>query len=123
MVIYCFVPLCTTTGTSGLHRYPVDPERRKEWMEKTKTCHLLPDEKNAKVCRKHFEETDLITDMDGKKRLVPHAVPSLFLPGPLTLSWEHNYATVCKTLYAMNMYKLNQFYSLKIIQRSIRSNV
>lgn len=98
MVVYCFVPLCTTTGTSGLHRYPVDQERRQQWMDKTKTCHLRPDEKNAKVCRKHFKESDLMTDSAGKKLLAPDAIPSMCLPGPLTLKWEHNYTLVCKQL-------------------------
>lgn len=93
MVIYCSVPYCQTFGKNGFHSFPVNPERREEWMRVTKISDLGLSE-SAKVCRKHFTDTELITDIDGKKRLVGNAVPSLFLPGPLTLHWEHNYALV-----------------------------
>ena len=96
MPIYCFVPGCTTTGTNGLHRFPADPERKTQWMKNTNTLDLQPTE-NAKVCRKHFKESDLLIDLDGKKRLAPNAVPipSLCLPlTPLTLDWGHNYHLV-----------------------------
>lgn len=65
-------------------------------MENTKTVHLDPS-KDAKICRKHFKDSDLIIDMDGKKRLASNAVPTLFLP--LTLNWDHGYILVCKNLY------------------------
>lgn len=94
MPIYCFVPECRTIGTNGLHRFPADPELRKKWMEKTKTLYLGPS-KNAKICRKHFKETDLLIDIDGKKRLAPNAVPCLFLPQPIPSSLDHNYSLVC----------------------------
>lgn len=107
MPIYCFVPGCTTTGTNGFHRFPTDSLVRKEWTEKTKTNPT----NNSKICRKHFNDSELLVDIDGKKRLVPNAVPSLFLPltnnvvplfvppvptMPLTLNWDHGYQLVCK---------------------------
>lgn len=67
-------------------------------MNATKTTHLRDEETNAKICRNHFKESDLTTDGNGRKLLDPKAVPSLCLPGPLTLEWEHNYASVCKIL-------------------------
>lgn len=63
-------------------------------MQLTKISDLGESD-SAKVCRKHFEENQLRTEIDGKKRLAANATPSLFLPGPLTLDWEHNYALVC----------------------------
>lgn len=97
MPIYCFVPGCTTTGKNGLHRFPANVELKCEWMNATRTTHLSPTN-NHKVCRKHFKEDDLLMDIDGKKRLVTNAVPSLFLPEPSTsqLSWDHSYHSVCK---------------------------
>lgn len=96
MVNYCFVPQCTTFGSNGFHCFPADQERRNQWMIQTKTFHLGQTE-SAKICRKHFKDSDLITDIDGKKRLVPNAVPSLYLPRSSTLGWDHNYTLVSKT--------------------------
>lgn len=97
MPIYCFVPGCTTIGKNGLHRFPANQELKNEWMKKTRTTHLNPTNNN-KVCRKHFQDSDLVVDMDGKKRLATNAVPSLFLPAPSTmnLSWDHSYHSVGK---------------------------
>ncbi|XP_037048454.1 uncharacterized protein LOC119082897 [Bradysia coprophila] len=95
MPIYCFVPGCTTTGTNGLHRFPANRELKIEWMKKTQTTHLNPSN-NSKVCRKHFKDCDLRVDIDGKRRLEPNAVPSLFLPEPSTLklNWDHTYHSI-----------------------------
>lgn len=95
MVIYCFVPDCKSFGTNGFHSYPANLDRRQKWMNATKTTHLGPFE-CQKICRKHFKECDLITDIDGKKRLVGSAIPSLFLPGSSTLDGDHSYALVNK---------------------------
>ncbi len=62
-------------------------------MIATKTQHLKPKEKQ-KVCQIHFKDSDLLIDVDGKKRLVESAVPSLFLPRSSVLDWDHNYALV-----------------------------
>ncbi|KAJ6636546.1 hypothetical protein Bhyg_15137, partial [Pseudolycoriella hygida] len=59
-------------------------------MEKIRTLYLGPRE-NAKICRKHFKENDLLYDVDGKFRLKPNAIPCLFLPGPPISDWDHNY--------------------------------
>lgn len=93
MVIYCCVPECTSFGNNGMHRFPTDSEKRKKWMEATKTDHLILSS-NTKMCRKHFKESDLLTDIDGKLRLVGNAVPCLFLPSSLTLDLDHNYGLV-----------------------------
>lgn len=93
MVIYCGVPECRTFGTNGFHAFPVNLKRREEWMRVTKISDLGLSE-SVKICRKHFKDCELITDVDGKKRLVPNAVPSLCLPGQLTIALEHKYALV-----------------------------
>lgn len=98
MVVYCGVPQCKTTGTNGLHAFPADPERRNLWMRLTKISDLGKSE-SVKVCRKHFKECELLTDVDGKKRLAPNAVPSLFLPGAPTLHLIHNYSSVCTRFF------------------------
>lgn len=93
MPIYCYVPQCKTIGTNGFHRFPADPHLKQLWMEKTETLYLHPTNNN-KVCRKHFKESELVVDANGKKQLAQNVVPSLFLPKPLTLAWEHDYHSV-----------------------------
>ncbi|XP_037032001.1 uncharacterized protein LOC119071257 [Bradysia coprophila] len=93
MPIYCFVPECKTIGTKGFHRFPADSELRETWMEKTNTLHLNPT-KNHKICHKHFKETDLITDWNGKEQLAPNAIPSLFLPQSSALYSDHDYYSI-----------------------------
>lgn len=93
MVIYCGVPECKTFGNNGFHAFPVNSERREAWMRATKISDLGQSE-SVKVCRKHFKECELLIDLDGKKRVTPNAVPSLFLPGQLTIDLAHTYASV-----------------------------
>lgn len=62
-------------------------------MRVTKTS-LGPTE-SQKVCRKHFKESELLIDLDGKNRLAENAVPSLLLPRSFMLDWDHNYVSVC----------------------------
>lgn len=102
MPIYCFVPGCMTIGKNGLHRFPANQALKNVWMEKTQTTHLNPTTNN-KVCRKHFRDSDLLVDVDKKKRLVANAVPSLFLPEPATLQldWDHSYHSVCKKFVSL----------------------
>lgn len=99
MPVYCAVPNCATAGTNGLHRFPADVQQRQLWMEKTRTLYLGPKE-NAKICRKHFQASALLVDIDGKRRLAPNAVPCLFLPGPPILNLDHNYHLVTERVQA-----------------------
>lgn len=92
MPVYCSVPECTTKGTSGMHRYPADPQLKQKWLDATKTHHLK-DSKNFRICRKHFMDCDLLLNTDGKKTLASNAVPRLLLP--LSLNWDHGYHLVC----------------------------
>lgn len=93
MVIYCFIPNCKSFGTNGFHSFPTEPKLREKWKVATKTTHLGAKE-NQKVCRKHFKASELLTDIDGKKRLIENAVPSMFLPRSAMLDWDHNYSVV-----------------------------
>ncbi len=94
MPIYCFVPECKSSGTNGLHRFPTDPDLRMKWIEKVRANPT----KYSKVCRNHFKESDLVIDVDGKKRLASKAVPCLFLPAPFSPSMDHCYNSVCTHL-------------------------
>lgn len=93
MVIYCGVPNCKTVGTNGFHVFPADNERRKQWMRNTQILDLGRSE-SVKICRKHFEDCYLVTEIDGKKHLTADAVPRLLLPEPITRDSEHSYCSV-----------------------------
>ncbi|XP_037038242.1 52 kDa repressor of the inhibitor of the protein kinase-like isoform X3 [Bradysia coprophila] len=91
MPVYCSVPQCTTKGTGGMHRFPADPQLKRKWMDVTRTQHLQ-DSKSCRICRKHFKDSDLLVDQDGKRILAPNAVPSLCLP--MSFIWDHSYHVV-----------------------------
>lgn len=55
-----------------MFQFPRDPEQRKIWAT---LCNVeLFDDKERKVCSKHFKESEI-----GKKKLLSNAVPTLFL--------------------------------------------
>lgn len=88
MTFICCVPGCRENGKKILHSFPKDRLQCRKWLQATWCFHL--DEQTAwkthhKVCRKHFQQTDLRNGNLLKKG----TVPSLMLPHSITM--EHDY--------------------------------
>ena len=76
------MPQCSVLGCAiaGSHRFPTDKNLRKQWCvavgreDKTKKGQLWIPGPSARVCRRHFKESDYIdTAYHGKKlKLTPH---------------------------------------------------
>jgi hypothetical protein len=100
--IYCCVPGCLSKGIKGFYHLPSNGYFRSQWLKRSKTMHIqtVKELKNSRICYKHFEKKDFEASFDQsndtRTRLRKTAVPSQCLPGPLTLKFEHNYASVCK---------------------------
>ncbi|XP_064464414.1 uncharacterized protein LOC135375688 [Ornithodoros turicata] len=86
MVRYCSVPQCSTYCTEGgisLHRYPEEPNLRKQWLVRLRNGK--EPSKYAMVCSRHFSEEDFITiklnkDVCKRRYLKKNAAPTLNLP-------------------------------------------
>ncbi|KAJ6642874.1 hypothetical protein Bhyg_07830 [Pseudolycoriella hygida] len=83
MRVYCFVPVTFDKGR----------RQRKLWMKRTKTECLNPT-RNNKICRRHFLQSELVVEANGKKLPSPNAVPSLYLPEHPTTTSDHTYHLV-----------------------------
>jgi hypothetical protein len=75
----CAIPLCATTGSTGLHNFPSNPVQREKWL---KICQLPEAKTIHRVCKIHFESSDYHGQVYGASipRLMRRVVPSLFLP-------------------------------------------
>lgn len=87
MVVVCSVKGCETVAKNGFHSFPSNKLAAERWIIAIKAFNLvdkLNENKLAnsfnKVCRKHFNETDLQVNGKGKIVVKPGATPSLFLP-------------------------------------------
>lgn len=88
MPFVCCVPGCNEIGKANLHSFPKNQNQCKTWSAATST-HFVEKEtawkSYYKVCRKHFQETDLRNGNLLKKDVVP----SRMLPHCIIL--EHDY--------------------------------
>uniref|UniRef100_V5HUL5 Putative 52 kDa repressor of the inhibitor of the protein kin n=1 Tax=Ixodes ricinus TaxID=34613 RepID=V5HUL5_IXORI len=79
----CSVTKCTNRADSGksLYRIPTarhDVRRRLVWL--LRMGRRSPTPKNARICEDHFESKEFETcQVNGRRKLKPSAVPSLFL--------------------------------------------
>uniref|UniRef100_A0A6B0V246 Putative apoptosis associated protein n=1 Tax=Ixodes ricinus TaxID=34613 RepID=A0A6B0V246_IXORI len=79
----CSVTKCTNRADSGksLYRIPTarhDVRRRLVWL--LRMGRRSPTPKNARICEDHFESKEFETcQVNGRRKLKPNAVPSLFL--------------------------------------------
>jgi hypothetical protein len=81
----CSVPLCTTKGIDGFHKFPVYPEIKAKWQN---ICQLSKVRAKDCVCQRHFDKSDYTTPPgrfnDLKRPLNPRlktgACPSLHVP-------------------------------------------
>ncbi|KAK3931318.1 THAP domain-containing protein 7, partial [Frankliniella fusca] len=83
MVHYCSVPQCGGKWRKGgnhlrFHAFPRNENMRKLWQTSIQRLHRVSE--SAKVCSKHFKESDYITAPSGYQYLTKSAVPSLNLP-------------------------------------------
>lgn len=97
----CDVVGCGSEDRKGFYSFPSNKQTSWKWIKATKTFHLIYRwSKNKlahsfyKVCGKHFRESDFKKNVKGQKCLKENVVPTLFLPGPLTLKSEHSYTLV-----------------------------
>ncbi|CAI6350137.1 unnamed protein product [Macrosiphum euphorbiae] len=70
------------TKNISYFRFPSDPLRCKQWMEKCQTEHLLKKDatilyKNYRVCGVHFEDK-MFLNPNSRNRLTMNAVPTIF---------------------------------------------
>ncbi|XP_037034595.1 uncharacterized protein LOC119073311 isoform X3 [Bradysia coprophila] len=87
MVLQCCVKGCETVGNNNFHSFPTNKLRAEKWIAATKAFHLV-ERLNAnklansyyKVCRKHFDGSDLTKNGKGQIVVKPDCLPSLFLP-------------------------------------------
>lgn len=90
MPFTCCVPGCYEIGKKSLHSFPKDQLQCRKWIQST-WCFSLSKETawktHYKVCRKHFQQTDLRNGNLLKKGIVP----SVMLPHAITM--EHDYCT------------------------------
>jgi hypothetical protein len=81
----CSVPLCTTKGSGGFHRFPSNPENRAKWLN---ICQLSEHKTTSIVCKRHFDKSDYITypgtltnsNVEIMTRLKKGACPVLHVP-------------------------------------------
>uniref|UniRef100_H2YZK7 THAP-type domain-containing protein n=1 Tax=Ciona savignyi TaxID=51511 RepID=H2YZK7_CIOSA len=78
----CALPNCTGNNRKGdrLFVFPVNPERRKIWMENCRIEHWgwTPTPK-SRLCEHHFSPDQYEQNRaDGLKKLKPNAIPTLF---------------------------------------------
>lgn len=76
---FCNVLNCSGDG-KNYFRFPVDPERRKKWIESTGVAdHAV---KNGRVCNKHFSESDFVNPNAVPPKLKRNVIPSIQVPHP-----------------------------------------
>jgi len=80
---HCCVPLCTTSAKFNLavtfHTFPSDDQQRKKWIINTRRYNLAISH-HTRVCSQRFvsEEVTEPTEVGGRRRLKPDAIPVLF---------------------------------------------
>ncbi|XP_034076671.1 uncharacterized protein LOC117549146 isoform X1 [Gymnodraco acuticeps] len=111
---HCCVPLCTASakcnGVLSFHGFPTDLELQRQWL-----VNILRDNftisSHSKVCSRHFATDQLIErkTLDGRRRLVKGAVPTLFewnhftAQTPRASVWEKGVSGAAGTCYSSNM--------------------
>ncbi|XP_014885651.1 uncharacterized protein LOC106946064 isoform X2 [Poecilia latipinna] len=108
---HCCVPFCSASSKcNSFHSFPTDSDLRKQWLINIRRdpCTVTA---HTKVCSGHFTSDQLIepTSLNGGRRLVKGAVPTLFQwnicegktePPPLqvqewhSLQTDHNYCFI-----------------------------
>ncbi|KAF3844277.1 hypothetical protein F7725_013618, partial [Dissostichus mawsoni] len=84
---HCCVPLCKASakfnGVLSFHGFPTKLELRRQWLVKIRRDNFTISS-HSKVCSRHFATDQLIEPktLDGRRRLVKGAVPTLF-------EWNH----------------------------------
>lgn len=110
MPFICCVPGCGETGKRIFHSFSKDPAQCKKWIGATWCVFLNEDtawESYYKVCRKHFDGSDLRNSNLLKKGVVP----SRMLPHSITM--EHDYSTRNSIFVADNHNELNAIASIR----------
>ncbi|XP_035239884.1 uncharacterized protein LOC118208975 [Anguilla anguilla] len=80
---HCCVPLCSASskfnGILSFHGFPTHNDLRRQWLVTIRRDHFTISS-HTKVCSRHFSTDQLIepTTLNGRKRLVKGAVPTLF---------------------------------------------
>ncbi|XP_066998216.2 uncharacterized protein [Anabrus simplex] len=75
----CAAYKCSNNGNSGFKffRFPADPVRRRQWA--INSGRVFNPTVQMRLCEAHFEESQFETHRaDGKRKLKPNAVPTLF---------------------------------------------
>ena len=69
----CVFPYCRFQGTTGLFKFPSNPEKRNEWLQ---ICQLTSDQitPTSKICKNHFNPEDIQIN-SNKMLLMPGANP------------------------------------------------
>lgn len=80
---HCCVPLCTASskfnGVLSFHGFPTQPDQRGQWLVNIRRDNFTISS-HSKVCSRHFATDQLVepTTLEGRRRLVKGAVPTLF---------------------------------------------
>ncbi|XP_035205520.1 uncharacterized protein LOC118180551 [Stegodyphus dumicola] len=81
----CAAPNCSNQSKNNfrLFRFPRNEERRRKWIINSRRDQWIPGP-GAYLCEVHFEENQFeCSRQDGRKKLKPNAVPTLFnVPNP-----------------------------------------
>lgn len=80
---HCCVPLCSASAkfnsSLSFHEFPKDGKIRRRWIVKVRREDLTIGH-HTRVCSRHFLSVDVNKPAEGgKRRLIPGAVPVLFL--------------------------------------------
>ncbi|XP_023224471.1 THAP domain-containing protein 4-like [Centruroides sculpturatus] len=76
----CSAPNCANSDGKGyrMFRFPADQNRRKVWVVRTRRDKWQPTS-SSRLCEIHFTEEQFENNrVDGKRKLRPDAVPTLF---------------------------------------------
>uniref|UniRef100_A0A3P9CDJ0 THAP domain-containing protein 1 n=1 Tax=Maylandia zebra TaxID=106582 RepID=A0A3P9CDJ0_9CICH len=80
---HCCVPLCSASakfnGILSFHAFPTHSDLRRQWLVNIRRDHFTITS-HTRVCCRHFASDQLIepTTLDGRRRLIKGAVPTLF---------------------------------------------
>ncbi|XP_035213096.1 THAP domain-containing protein 5-like isoform X3 [Stegodyphus dumicola] len=81
----CAAPNCSNQSKNNfrMFRFPRNEERRRKWIVNSRRDQWIPGP-GAYLCEVHFEENQFeCSRQDGRKKLKPNAVPTLFnVPNP-----------------------------------------
>ncbi|XP_035204623.1 THAP domain-containing protein 5-like isoform X2 [Stegodyphus dumicola] len=81
----CAAPNCSNQSKNNfrMFRFPRNEERRRKWIVNSRRDQWIPGP-GAYLCEVHFEENQYeCSRQDGRKKLKPNAVPTLFnVPNP-----------------------------------------